>query len=94
MKGLNAINNAVNEISNDLTTDGHHDIAKILNQYSAQLHIENEREKALNEIIGLCNIRSMGDLNMPSYNGWQWANKIEKLGKKCSKLIYQLHQNT
>ncbi len=43
------------------------------------------RSNAADEIEGLCHIRSLGDLNIQSMNGWEWNKKLEKLKKYAKK---------
>jgi len=39
------------------------------------------RSDAVNEIEGLCQLRSYGDLAIHSMNGWKWNSLLEKVAK-------------
>ena len=93
MKGINSVITLANEIINDLNIDGHNQIADELEKYSRELLNENQRVHALKGIIDLCNVKGLCDLNMPSFNGWDWLNKVEKLEKKSGKLAKQINAN-
>ena len=94
MKGINSIINAVGEIINDLMLAEHDDLVAELNKYQSQLDNEEQRLNALSQIKGLCNIKVLCDLNMPTFTGYQWPNKVGELEKKCQRVINRIEKNT
>ena len=64
-----------------LKENNHLDLANRLDSYIDQLKSEElaEREKAKNEIQGMCNIRALGDLNIETISYNEWGKMLEKL---------------
>ena len=79
MKGIISVKSVVDEIIEDLSMAEHDDLVSALKRFSFQLDDEKQRLDALNGIKALCNIKGLCDLNIPSFSGWQWPNKVGKL---------------
>jgi len=47
------------------------------------IHSNNDdiKKSAIEEILGFCQIKAFGDLNIKTINGWEWNKMLEKLRK-------------
>jgi len=66
-----------------LKENGHADLASQLDSHIEHLESEDSevREEAQNEIQGMCNIRSLGDLNIETISYSEWGRMLEKLNR-------------
>ena len=46
---------------------------------------ESTSKIASNEILGLCQVRSYGNLNIRTINGWKWNTLLEKIASRVRK---------
>ena len=51
----------------------------------ASLNDPVQRTAALDQILGLCSIRSCGDLSVSTMNGWAWSSLLNKLRQKAAR---------
>ena len=84
MNNQAAIHNQVTQILRDNQFD---QWADNLEHLTEQLSTDPQdiRNKAAQDIEGLCHIRSLGDLNIKTITGWEWNKKLEKLKKYAKK---------
>lgn len=53
--------------------------------YHLSSNDEIVRKRAVDKIYGLCQVRSYGDLNIRTINGWKWNGMLAELKKHVQK---------
>ena len=94
MKGMVGIENSLSEIIAVLNESGHNEVAIDLSVKQRDMRIESKQLQSLKEIEGLCHIKALGDLHVSGFEGYDWANRIGKVGSKCRRIIEQIEENT
>jgi len=87
MKNINSIKEFANELVGDLIENGQTHGAKILNKQIEKLNHQDTIIEALTEIESYCHVKALGDLYLETFSGWEWPNKVSKLGEKCRKTL-------
>ena len=82
MKNQTAIYAQVSQIRRD---NQFNQWADKLDQLIEEVNQDSSRDRAAQEIRGLCSVRLLGDLNIKTINGWEWNKKLEKLKKYVNK---------
>ncbi len=93
MKGIESIKTLLTELTFEARQASHIEIAAELEICLAGLEDPNKTLESLKQLKELCNIKSLGDLNIESSPGWEWPNKVGRLSKKCNQLISAYAKN-
>ncbi len=94
MPSVSSVKSLVVELIVDLDNAGQYSYSNNLKKCLLLLEGETEVVRGLEAIQGLCNIRALGDAHMPEFNGYDWPNKVEKLSKRCKKVLRSYEKNT
>jgi hypothetical protein len=94
MKGIIGIQNSLTEIVSILDEAGFQDISSDVKSKQTELDDSSNQLKVLKELEGMFHIKALGDLNVPNSNGWNWPNKVGKVGSKCRRVINQIEKGT
>jgi hypothetical protein len=70
-----------------LYENGHDKHAKDIEGWSKFIDSDEAtlRNEAIDKIVGVCSVRSFGDLNIKTMNGWAWNTLLEKVNNSVSK---------
>ena len=90
MSNCEHIQNLLLEMSKDLSENGHLAQARQLSAAYSNLDRPECVEETLKNVQSLCHIRIYGDLYLENYVGFEWANKVSKLGSMCKKKLNKL----
>lgn len=84
--GIQAIQQLVEEIADRLRAENFVEEADALESESARLVSTASADDALTQIIGLCHIKVLGDLNMPGSVPYEWTTLLGKLEQKTRRV--------
>ncbi len=90
MSNCEHIRDLLLEMSQDLSESGHLAQARQLSAASSNLNRPECVEETLKKVQSLCHIRIYGDLYLKNFDGFEWANKVGKLGSMCNKKLNKL----
>jgi hypothetical protein len=88
--GIEAVKLKANEIANILMENGHQDVCQNLLSEIEKFNEPNSVVNALEEIIGYCHVKAIGDLHIKSMDHQTWSKHIEKLQLKTNRALKQL----
>ncbi len=85
MKDFEHIQELIREMAEDLNENGLSQYANSLLTSSNQLDNPDMVVDTLSSIEGSCHIKAYGDLFLETLPGYEWPNKVSKLGNMCRK---------
>ncbi|MDO6745687.1 hypothetical protein [Gilvimarinus sp. 1_MG-2023] len=80
---MDSIKNLASEIEQNLRHNNFNDYADGIHLSIMKLDRKETILEGLSEIESACHIKAYGDLYLETLSGWEWPNKLSKLGSMC-----------
>ena len=82
---MDSIKLLARDIIKDLRENELSNYADSLQKSIDKLDSSESAIEGLSEIEGACHVKAYGDLYLETFSGWEWPNKVSKLGNMCRK---------